>query len=297
VNVLVTGGAGFIGSALVDRLLAEGHHVEVVDDLSTGSLANLASARAEGSGRLKIHQCDVVDTAMTDLVVRRAPDLVFHLAAPTDRRLPHDNAALAAAEVIGTIRLLDGAVAAGVGKVVAAGSARAHVVSSVPAAIRRTATDLFERYREAHGLQYTVVDLPTVYGPRQRPGCEGSLVATFADRLVHRRPCVVHGSGEQTRDLLYVDDAVDAFDKAASAGAGLRIAIGTGVQTSVRNLHRAMVAIVGPDDEPEVVPGASRPDEPGAVPVDPSRARMYLGWEPFTPLAEGLADTLVAVRP
>ena len=296
-NVLVTGGAGFIGSALVDRLLAEGHHVEVVDDLSTGSLANLASARAEGSGRLKIHQCDVRDAAMTDLVVRREPDLVFHLAGATDRRAPRDNAALAAADVIGTIRVLDGAVAAGVGKVVATGSARAQVASSVPAAIRRAATELFDRYRDAHGLLHTVVDLPTVYGPRQRPGCEGSLVATFADRLVHRRPCVVHGTGDQSRDLLYVDDAVDALDKAATAGTGLRIAVGTGVQTSVRNLHRAMAAIVGPDREVEVVPGAARPDEPGAVPVDPSRARMYLGWEPFTTLAEGLADTLVAVRP
>ena len=295
-NVLVTGGAGFIGSTLVDRLLAEGHHVEVVDDLSTGSLANLGSARAEGSGRLKIHQCDVRDAAMTDLVVRRKPDLVFHLAAATDRRLAVDNAALAAAEVIGTIRVLDGAVAAGVGKVVATASARTDAVTSVPAAIRRTAGDLFQRYREAHGLQSTVVVLPTVYGPRQRPGREGSLVATFADRLVHRRPCVVHGTGEQSRDLLYVDDAVDALDKAAQAGAGLRIGVGTGVQTSVRNLYRAMVAIVGAEPEPELVHGAPRPDEPGAVPVDPSRARMYLGWEPFTALAEGLADTLVAVR-
>ena len=296
-NVLVTGGAGFIGSTLVDRLLAEGHHVEVVDDLSTGSLANLSTARAEASGRLKIHQCDVRDRAMTDLVVRRSPDIVFHLASATDRRRAPDHAALAAAEVVGTIRVLDGAVAAGVRKVVATGSARAGVARSVPAAIRRSALDLFGTYREAHGLQSTVIDLPTVYGPRQRPGREGSIVATFADRLVHGRPCVVHGTGDQTRDLLYVDDAVDALDKAASAGDGLRIAVGTGSQTSVRSLHRALVAIVGPDPDPELVHGAERPDEPGTVPVDPARARMYLGWEPFTALAEGLTDTVVAVSP
>ena len=292
-NVLVTGGAGFIGSVLVDRLLAEGHHVEVVDDLSTGTLGNLAAARAEASGRLKIHQCDVRDRAMTDLIVRRRPEVVFHLAGATDRRSPRDHGQAADVDFVGTVRVLDGAAAAGVAKVVTVGSVRADVTGSVGAGIRRMATELCDRFRTAHDLQCTVVDLPTVYGPRQQPGREGSLVATFAHRLVHRLPCVIHGTGDQTRDLLYVDDAVDALDKAAAAGAGLRIAVGTGLQTSVRNLHRAMAAIVG--SSPEVVHGARRPDDPDAVPVDPARARMYLGWEPFTSLAEGLTDTLVAV--
>ena len=292
-NVLVTGGAGFIGSALVDRLLAEGHHVEVVDDLSTGTLGNLAAARAEASGRLKIHQCDVRDAAMTELIGRRRPEVVFHLAGATDRRTGRDHGHAAEVDYVGTVRVLDGAVAAGVAKVVAVGTVRADVSLSVSAGIRRTATDLCDRFRSAHDLQCTVVDLPTVYGPRQQPGREGSLVATFAHRLVQGLPCVVHGTGDQTRDLLYVDDAVDALDKAASAGAGLRIAVGTGQQTSVRNLHRAMAAVIG--SAPEVVHGARRPDDPDAVPVDPTRARMYLGWESFTSLPEGLTDTLVSV--
>ena len=291
-RILITGGAGFIGSAMVDRLLAEGHHVEVVDDLSTGSLGNLASARTEASGRLKIHQCDVRDAAMSELIGRRAPEILYHLAGATDRRQRPSAATVADVEVVGTARVLEGAVQAGTAKVVLVGSARAAVSRTPASVIRRVAGDLAEAYRTGRGLEYTIVELPTVYGPRQRPGVEGSVVATFADRIAHGKPCVLHGSGEQTRDLLHVDDAVDALDKAATAGAGLRIAVGSGVQTPIRSLHRAMVAIVGAPSD--VVPGARRPDDVDAVPVDPSRARMYLGWEPFTTLAEGLTDTLAA---
>jgi UDP-glucose 4-epimerase len=295
VNVLVTGGAGFIGSTLVDRILAEGHHVEVVDDLSTGSLANLAAARRDAGGRLKIHQCDVRDAAVTDLVVRRAPEVVYHLATSTDRRTPVPAATWAEIDVVGTVRVLEGAVAAGTRKVVVTDSIRAQLTASLRARTRRMAADLVLGQRELHGIETTVLELPTVFGPRQRRGVEGSVVATFADRLVHGRPCVIHGSGDQTRDLLYVDDAVDALVKAASAGDGLRLAVGTGTSTSIANLYRAVAAIVGSDAEP--VPGAPRPEEPGDVRADPARARIYLGWSAFTALPEGLADTVVSVSP
>lgn len=288
----MTGGAGFLGSALVDRLLAEGHDIEVVDDLSTGTLANLADARRQGSGRLKIHQCDIRDEGIAELVRRRPLDVVFHLASATDRRGPVADATRAEIDVVGTLRVLEGAARGDVGKVVIAGSARAHVADTVGDVVRRAVPELVDAHRRASGLQSTVVDLPTVYGPRQRPGTEGSVVATFLDRLVNGKPCVLHGTGEQTRDLLHVDDAVDALEKAATAGAGLRIAVGSGRQTAVVNLHRALVAILGV--EGEVVYGGEQPGEPGSVPVDPARARMYLGWEPFTELAEGLTDTLAS---
>lgn len=291
-TILVTGGAGFVGSTLVDRLLAEGHHVEVVDDMSTGSLANLASARREGVGHLKIHQCDVRDAAFAELIVRRQPEVVYHLATGTDRTGAASPAARAAVDLIGAVQLLEGARSAGVAKVVMAGSVRSAHPAAIDGVTRQLASELGLRHRELHGTPCTVVDLPTVFGPRQRRGTEGSVVACFAERLVAGLPCVLHGSGDQTRDLLYVDDAVDALVKASTAADGLRIAVGTGVQTPIRNLHRAMAAVIGSDVEP--VPGAERPGEPGAVPVDPARARMYLGWEPFTPLAEALTDTLVA---
>ena len=290
---LVTGGAGFIGSSLVDRILAGGHQVDVVDDLRSGTIGNLAEARAEASGRLKIHQLDVRDDALAELVTRRRPEVVYHLATDTDRSGAVAPSASAGLDVAGTVQVLDAALAAGVGKVVLASSARARAGVSTRCRTRGYVDDLAVHYREQHGLEHTIVVLPTVFGPRQRPGRESSVVATFADRLVHQRPCVVHGSGDQTRDLLYIDDAVDALMKAATSADGLSVDVGTGRQTSIRNLHAALAAMVGLDDEP--VPGAARDDEPGAVVVDPSRAELYLGWSAFTPLAEGLTDAVVAL--
>ena len=289
-RITVTGGAGFIGSALVDRLLAEGHHVEVLDDLSTGSLANLAGARREAGGRLKIHQCDVRDPAVTELLERHRPEIVFHLAGATTAGA--GPVEVATTEVVGAVRVLEGAVAAGAGKVILAGSVSTYVAETPRSVLRRSVAALADAHRRTHGLACTDVDLPTVYGPRQLPGRAGAVVATFAERLVGGKSCVLHGGGRQTRDLLFVDDAVDALDKATGAADGLQIAVGTGVQTSVRNLYRAMAAIVGSAEEP--VDGAARPADPDAVPVDPARARMYLGWQPFTELAEGLTDTLAS---
>ncbi len=292
-KILVTGGAGFIGSSLVDRILAGGHQVDIVDDLRSGTLGNLAAARSEASGRLKIHQLDVRDDSLRDLLVHRRPEVVYHLATNTDRSGSLSTSASASVDLVGTVQVLEAALAAGTDKVVLAGSARARSGRSARHAMRAMVDDLAVRYREVHGLEHTIVVLPTVFGPRQRPGRESAVVATFAERLVHGQPCVVHGSGDQSRDLLYVDDAVDALVKAATSADGLSIDVGTGRQTPIGSLLRAMAAMVGRDDEP--VPGAARIDEPGTVPVDPSRAELYLGWKAFTPLAEGLTDAVVAL--
>lgn len=292
-NVLVTGGAGFIGSALVDRILAGGHHVDVVDDLRSGTLGNLSAARSENSGRLKIHQIDVRDDSLPDLFRRRRPEVVYHLATDTDRTGASSAATSASVDVAGTVQVLEAAMASGAEKVVLAGSARARCGTTIRATARCLVDELADRYRELHGLEHTVVVLPTVFGPRQRVGREGSVVATFAERLVSGRPCVIHGSGDQSRDLLYVDDAVDALVKASTSGDGLTVDVGTGRQTTVASLHAALAAMVGSDQE--AVPGAPRDGEPGAVPVDPARAELYLGWKAFTPLAEGLTDAVVAL--
>lgn len=294
-NILVTGGAGFIGSTLVDRLLAGGHRVEVADDLSAGTLSNLASARRDSGGNLRLDQCDICEDGFVDLVVRREPEVIFHLARGTDGGDDLSMARRAEIDLVGTLQVLEGARRAGARKVVVAGSVRAAARTSIASVVREQSIELVFAHRGLHGTECTIVDLPTVFGPRQRCGAESSVVACFADRMVHGRPVVIHGSGDQTRDLLYVDDAVDALVRAATAGDGLRVAVGTGTQTSVRNLFRAMAAVMGSDIEP--VPGAARSDEPGAVEVDPSRAQMYLGWEAFTPLAEGLTDTLVSAEP
>lgn len=295
-KVLVTGGAGFLGSTLVDRLLADGCEVDVIDDLSTGSLRNLAEARSHRSGTLKIHQCDVRDDGLTALIDRRNPDVVYHLATSTARgagRPPVGGTA--SVDLLGTVLVLDAVVAAGAGKVVFAGRARSGSVTGLAGVAERAPVDLVMAAREATGIEATVLEFGTVYGPRQRPGTASSVVATFVDRLRQGLPCVVHGSGDQTRDFLFVEDAADALVRALDRGDGLTVGVGTGRQTSIVGLYQALAAIAGvTDDGP--VPGARRAGDTDAVEIDPARARIYLGWEPFTPLAEGLAETLLADR-
>lgn len=292
----MTGGAGFIGSTLVERLLAEGHHVEVIDDLSTGSLANLAGARdqarREGTGALRIHQADVHDDGLAALLTRHRPDVVVHLAGATakaGRRAPDQ----VVHDVAGTVHVLDAAVAAGSRKVVCVAGARAQadVVRGIPA---RAVHEYLTAYQDRHGLAHTTVVLPTVYGPRQTPATESSVVAVFVRRALAGQPCVIHGDGAQARDLLYVDDAVDALVKAIEHADGTTVEVGTGVATTIAELQ-SMVARAAGVACPQV-PGERRAHEPGEIVTDPRRAATLLGWEPWTALEDGLAHTVSAAR-
>jgi len=299
VNVLVVGGAGFLGSHLVDRLLAEGHVVDVVDDLSSGTLGNLAAARAISTGALKIHHLDVRAEELDELFARREPDVVVHLAA-LPRSAPDRLAGNVA--IGGTLNLLDAARRVGASKVVVALPAR-HLYGEVPArelpvkegrpwepitvrgVIARAVADLLNVYRTEHGLEFTALAMTNVYGTRQRPG--QGVVATMIEALVHGQAGEVHGDGRQTRDFLYVDDAVDALVRATERGSGLVVNIGTGVQTTIRDLYELLA---GSDDPPARFV-TRRGDEPGRFAVAPVRARIHLSWAPWTPLAEGLAAT------
>ena len=235
-RALVTGGAGFIGSNLVDRLLAEGYEVDVVDDLSTGSLGNLAGARTCG-GTMRFHNLDVRSGDFVDLVRHRQPEVIFHLAAQADVRVSVDRPVFdAEVNVLGTIQVLEGArAAAATTKVVFAASGgtlygepedanlpvdehQPHRPLSPYGVSKKAAIDYLVAYRELHGLEFTALALANVYGPRQDPYGEAGVVAIFAGNLVSGRPCVVFGDGNQTRDYVYVDDVVDAF--AAPRGEG-----------------------------------------------------------------------------
>src|SRR5579862_9699329 len=214
VRTMVTGGAGFIGSVLVDRLLAEGH---VVDDFSSGSLANLAEARAAGGRALSIHQLDVRLPETSELVARRRPAVLFHLAAQADvRRSVRDPVFDAEVNVLGTLRVLEGARAAGTERIVYAASGgtlygdpeadeipinESHPQRPVaPYGVSKmSAIDYLFAYRELHALEFVALALANVYGPRQNPKGEAGVVAIFADALVHGRPVTVFGDGEQTR--------------------------------------------------------------------------------------------------
>lgn len=273
-RALVAGGAGFIGSSLVDRLLAEGHGVDVVDDLSTGRLANLAEARSDRGAELRIHQLDVASPEIVDLVERRAPEVVFHLVPV---RTVHD--------VVSLVHVLEGARLAGTRKVVLTSGWWIDGETSARGAAARSAVEHLRLYREAHGVEFVVLALGTVYGPRRRDG----VVALFAESLLAGEPATVHGDGAQTRDFLYVDDTVDALVRAAERGSGLVVPVGRGVETSIEHLAATMTDAAGGRAAPRREGAATGPAK---VTVDPSRARIHLGWEPWTSLEEGVAQTL-----
>jgi UDP-glucose 4-epimerase len=305
-RALVTGGAGFIGSTLVDRLLAEGHTVDVVDNLSTGSLANLAEARANGTGRFHFHQLDVRSPAVVELMARRHPEVVYHLAAQADVRVSVADPVLDAdINVLGSLRVLEGARGAGARKVVFASSGgtiygdadQLPVKESQPqkplspyGVAKKAVGDYLYAYRELHGLEYTALALANVYGPRQDLRGEAGVVAIFAGRLLSGEPCLIFGDGKQTRDFVFVDDVVDAFSRAGERGTGLLCNIGTGVETSVNDLYAAMARNAGVTQPPMY--GPARPGELQRNALDPSRATIHLGWKPWTTIEKGTAAVI-----
>jgi UDP-glucose 4-epimerase len=307
-RTLVTGGAGFIGSTLVDRLLAEGHSVDVIDDLSKGSLANLSSARAGADHQLTFHRLDIRSPDLIGLMVRRQPEVVFHLAAQADVRVSVARPAYDAdINIIGSLQVLEGARAAGSRKVVFASSGGTIYGDPDPADLpvkeshpqrpvspygvaKKAVGDYLHAYRELHNLEYTALALANVYGPRQDPHGEAGVVAIFAGRLLAGQACTIFGDGQQTRDFVYVDDVVDAFARAAGQGSGLVLNIGTATETSVNQLYATMAAAAGTD-----VPAAHAPARPGELQrsaLDPGRAAIHLGWKPWTTIPEGTAAVI-----
>lgn len=308
-RALVTGGAGFIGSTLVDRLLAEGHAVDVVDDLSTGSLGNLAEARGDRTHELKVHQVDIRSGEVVDLIARRAPEVVFHLAAQADVRVSVARPVFdAEVNIIGSLNVLEGARAAGTRKVVFASSGGTIYGDPGPSALpvkeshpqqplspygvaKKVVGDYLAAYRSLHGLEFAALALANVYGPRQDPHGEAGVVAIFASKLLADEPCTIFGDGRQTRDFVYVDDVVDAFVRAADRGSGLLCNIGTGHETSVLELHRTMAAEAGRPGAP-VVAAPARQGELARSALDAGRAKIHLGWSPWTELDTGAAAVL-----
>ncbi len=307
-KTLVTGGAGFIGSTLVDRLLAEGHQVDVIDDLSSGLLANLAGARADAGNRLSFHKLDIRAPDVVDLIVRRKPEVVFHLAAQADVRVSVARPAFdTEVNVLGSVNVIEGARAAGASKVVFASSGGTIYGDPAPADLpvreshpqeplspygvaKKVVTDYLRAYRALHELEYTSLALANVYGPRQDPHGEAGVVAIFAERLLAGERCTIFGDGAQTRDFVFVDDVVDAFVRAIERGGGLLLNIGTGVETSVNELHAAMAGAVGAPAVADYAP--ARPGELLRSALDPARAGIHLDWKPWTTLDEGASAVL-----
>ncbi len=305
---MVTGGAGFIGSILVDRLLAEGHEVDVVDDFSTGALSNLAEARQSAGRALTIHHLDITAPAIVELMARRRPALVYHLAAQADVRASVAQPLFdATVNIIGSLHVLEGARRAQSERVVFAASggtlygepapedlpvreSHPHQPLSPYGVSKKSVIDYLVAYRRLHALEFCALALANVYGPRQDPHGEAGVVAIFAERLLRGEAVTVFGDGQQTRDFVFVDDVVDAFVRASTRGGGLVCNIGTGQETSVNDLLATMTARTGVKVEPVFAP--LRPGELLRSSLDVERAAIQLGWRPWTDLADGTQAVL-----
>jgi len=303
-RAVVTGGAGFIGANLVDRLVDDGTEVLVVDDLSAGSLARLGAARRRG--KVTFHQIDVREREIADLVARFAPDALFHLAAQIDVRASvadpvHD----ADVNVLGTINVLEAVRKAGTPRVVFASSGGAAFGAAdrlptdetaprrpeSPYGVAKTAVDeYFDYYHRMHGIDYLSLGFANVYGPGQDPAGEAGVVAIFVGDLLGRRQPIIYGDGSQTRDFVFVEDVTDACVRAAVTGGGRFVNVGTGEETSVLELYRLIAQVVGSSAEPRFAP--ERPGETARSCLDAGNARRLLGWEPWTPLDEGIRQTV-----
>jgi UDP-glucose 4-epimerase len=309
-RALVTGGAGFIGSNLVDALVRRGDEVTVVDDISTGRRENLEFALSRGA---ELVEADIRDgAAILAICESRRPQTVFHLAAQIDvRRSVSDPAFDSSINVGGTANVLEAArvtecgrfvfvstggaiYGEGEGKALPLGEDAAVEPLAPYGQSKFAAEGYVSLYQRLHGLSGISLRLGNVYGPRQDPLGEAGVIAIFCGRLRQGQRPTVFGDGTQTRDYIYVDDVVEAALAAAESQVSGALNIGTGVETSVLELIERLRALGGTASfEPELVP--PRPGEVQRITIDPGRAAVELGWAARTDLPEGLRLTLESV--
>lgn len=302
-RALVTGGAGFIGSHLVDALIERGDIVTIVDNFSHGKRSNVNPEAA-------VVEADIRTADVDSIVQQVAPEVIFHLAAQIDVRSsvedPINDATL---NILSTIRLAEAARRHGVRKIVHTSSGGAiygrpelpvseKVVPEPesPYAASKYAGEIYLNvYRRLYGLECSFIAPANVYGPRQDPHGEAGVVAIFSQHLLQGKPTKVFGEGTNTRDYVYVGDVVDAFIAASGdKGNGLRFNVGTGMETTDRELHSLVAAAAGADDDPEFAP-ARLGDVPRSA-LDASLAREILGWSPQVSLEEGIRRTVEFFR-
>ncbi len=298
-RILVTGGAGFIGSTIADLFLEAGWDVAVLDDLSSGKRENVHP-------RARFYPVDVRSASALEVVEKERPAVICHQAAQIDvRRSMADPRFDADVNVSGLLNLMQGAVAAGsVEHVLFASSGGAtygdteviptpethpaRPVSHYGAA--KAAGELYLGvFRAAHGIPFAALRYSNVYGPRQDPHGEAGVVAIFCGRLLDGKPCAVHGDGRQTRDYVFAADVARANLLAAERRFDGALNVGTGIETDVLALHAHLARAAGADRPPEH--GPPRAGEQRRSCIDPSAAAKAIGWRPEVALADGLART------
>jgi UDP-glucose 4-epimerase len=310
-TILVTGGAGFIGSNLADRLLAEAHRVIAVDDLATGRIANLADARGYGKA-YTFFNMDVRADGLLALFERHRPEIVYHLAAQAGVRPSladpvHD----ASVNIMGTLNVLECARKVEARKVIYAASggtiygepkrlpaketsAQGSFPLSPYGISKKVVTDYLGFFQRYAGLDFTACALANVYGPRQDPHVEAGVVSVFASAMLAGKTPTIYGDGNQTRDYVFIDDVVHAFVQAMDRGSGKLVNIGTGLETSVSGLYKLLAQIIGFDEEPAYAP--LPPGELRRSSLDISVAAKALAWKPWTHLEDGLAETVAYLK-
>ncbi len=298
-SALVTGGAGFIGSHMVDRLLEEGFRVIIVDDLSSGKLKNV-------NHHATFHHMSITQPSLLDVFNREKPDLVFHMAAQSSvSRSTREPILDSEINVLGTLRLLDAARRTGVDKIIysCTGGALYGDPISVPCSddapvapispygmSKYIAEQYLEFYRRQYLLNYTSLRYGNVYGPRQDPNGEAGVVAIFIAAMLKGSRPVIFGDGGQERDFIAVDDVVEANMAAIERGGGKAMNIATGELTTINRLFELLKEITGFRWDAGHSP--ARAGDVYRISLDCSLAAEELGWTPSTSLVEGLTRTV-----
>jgi len=296
---LITGGAGFIGSNLCQRLLESGDEVVVVDNLSTGSAENL-------DGKAVFYEIDIRSTDLFDVFKKEKPDYVFHLAAQIDVRKSVENPILDAdVNLLGTLNVLDCAHRSGVKKVIFASTGGAiygdadtyptpegyYEQPLSPYGIDKLAAEKsLYFYKKVKGLDYTILRMSNVYGPRQNAKGEAGVMAIFIDSLLGGKTVFVNGDGGQTRDYVYVQDVARAFELAKRDSRYDKYNVGTGTETSVNEIYDMIVDEMGlgiPRQHKEARPGEQRRSC-----LDSSRIKSELGWNCEFDIRKGIKETV-----
>ena len=298
-KAIVTGGAGFIGSHIVERLCEAGYQVEVIDDLSSGSEKNL---RASGA---KLHKLDIRDSAAKALIKSFAPQLLVHAAAQMSVRNSVDDPVNdASINIVGLLNLLS-AWSDGVERhfVFLSSGGTVYGDQSVypatedhpkaptcPYGMSKLCSELYlDLWGRMYGLKWSALRLANVYGPRQNPHGEAGVMAIFCERLLRGEKVTINGSGEQTRDFIYVGDVADAVLKSVQKSALGAFNIGTGVELSVNQLYQELQAALNIKREP--IFGPAKAGEQLRSCIDPALASKVFGWKPAIAIAQGFALT------
>ncbi|RPI29582.1 MAG: NAD-dependent epimerase/dehydratase family protein [Acidobacteria bacterium] len=298
-KILVTGGAGFIGSHIVDAFQAAGHRVVVVDDLSTGFQENIPS-------NAKFYRLDIRDPQLSDVFQMESPDIVCHQAARANVRESMQEPLLyASVNILGSLNLLECCRRHGTQKIIYASTGGAvygepqtvpvteeHPVNPLDpyGASKHVVEHYLYLYRANFGLGYTVLRYPNVYGPRQNPYGEAGVVAIFANQMLKGDQVTINGTGDQERDFVYIADVVRANILALERGDGEICNIGSGIGHSVNQVFAVLAGLSEYQTPPQH--GEAKPGEVSRIYLDATKAARQLGWKTEVSFEEGLRMTL-----